>query len=79
MRPYVEGRGVMGGVLDAEAAIEKAMEVARKAGVPTLFATVVGVRRVDGEWEVIIRHSERKYRALLKSGGEVVEWGEITA
>jgi len=65
--------------IDAEEAIEKALEVARKAGVPTLFAMVVDAKKADDKWEIIIESYERKFKALLDANtGEAVGWSEIS-
>ncbi len=64
-------------VITAEEAIERAIEVARKAGVGPLFLVVTSARRVDKHWEVVIEWQRRKYRVILDEDGRALEWGSV--
>ncbi len=67
-------------MIDAEGAIEKALEVARKANLPTLFLEAVNVTKKDGLWEVVLAHAgtDRRFKAVIDSKtGECLSWSEL--
>jgi len=68
--------------LNAERAMEKALEVAQKAGLPMTLVEVVQAKRTGEHWEVLIAYytfeGVRKFRALIDAEtGDVVEWSEV--
>jgi len=68
--------------LNAEQAMEKALEVAQKAGLPMMFVEVVQAKRMGANWEVLIAYytfgGVRKFKALIDAEtGDVIEWSEV--
>jgi len=68
--------------LNAEQAMEKALEVAQKAGLPMMFVEVVQAKRMGENWEVLIAYytfeGVRKFRTLIDAEtGDVIEWCEV--
>ena len=59
-------------VITAKEAIERAIEVARKAGVGPLFLVVTSARRVNKHWEVV-EWQRSKYRVILDEDGRALE------
>lgn len=64
-------------MIDAEGAIEKAMEVAKKANLPMLFVQVVNVTKKGNVWEVVLETLSRRFVATIDSEtGECLSWRE---
>lgn len=62
-------------MINAEEAIEKAWEIAKKANLPTLFVTVERVTKKDRTWEILMVYNDKKYLVRIDSEtGECLEW-----
>jgi hypothetical protein len=67
--------------IDAEQAIEKGLEVAEKAGLLRMFLIVVGAKRTNLRWEIIIHHVglNKKFKAEIDADtGDALEWSEVS-
>jgi len=64
-------------MIDAEGAIEKALETAKKANLPMIFVQVVGATKKDNVWEVVLEvvGTGRRFIAKIDSEtGECLSW-----
>jgi len=64
-------------MIDAEGAIEKALETAKKANLPILFVQVVSASKKDRVWEVVLEivSTGKRFIATIDSEtGECLSW-----